>query len=230
MITQKEMGALQENPKGENLSKFKGALKNIKSGIRNITMPFALSSLIMIFPGFKHQEVYAQDSASMIAQIKKDNPKINDEPALLYFKYLNQPGVKQKAKEGIRKMIEGVNVLIEKNKENRIFCITLNSVMKEIIDNPNSDDYFIRVNDSKLAVGDRVKDPTKMIILTVSGKNGVKVSIFNLDAGSGDETEITSKSTSKDVDKLRLEMSRFFGTLLPGIILINTELEENRKK
>ncbi len=230
MLRQREI-SYQEKPKKENLSKFKGALKRIKSGIRSRVMPFVLvGSLFAISPAFRHQEAYAQDSITKMEQIKKDYPTLSNEETLLYILYLNHSNTKQKSDEGMKKMIEKVSDLIERNKENRIFCITLNSVMTDILNNSEGRNYCISADNRRIIIRDKMEDATKMMTINISGNNGIKVNVFNLDLDTGKYMTINTGSTSEDVKTLKLEMSKFLGSLLPGIIMINNELDENRKK
>jgi hypothetical protein len=130
----------------------------------------------------------------------------------------------------MKKMIEKVSNLIEKNKENRIFCITLNSIMTEILGNKRGKDYYINATNSRMTIKDDTKDPTKMMTITVFEKNGVKVNIFDLNMDTGKYMTIDTNSTGEDVDNLRLETSKFFGNLVPDIMDITKEVNENKKK
>ena len=229
MSKEKEIN-YQKKPKKENLSRFKGALKRIRSGIRSRAMPFVLvGSLVAISPAFKQQEAYAEDSIAKMEQIKKDNPSINNEEMLLYILYLNHSYVNQQA-DKIEGMVENISKLIERNKENRIFCITLNSVLTDVLNNPKSKDYCMNATNSRMIIKDKIEDPAKMLIIASSGKNGAEVHMFFYSGVEGKkDIIINTDSTNEDVEKLRLELSKFFDSMLPGIILINNELDKNRK-
>jgi hypothetical protein len=231
MAKQREIGC-QEKPKKENnLDKFKGVLKGARSRIRKRAMPFVLGSLVAISPAFMHQEAYSQDSIAKMEQIRKDNPKLANEESLLYILYLRDSVANHDTKESKKRVIGKVGNLIEKNNENRIFCITLNSVMAAILDNSKRNDYYIDATDSRMIIKDRRENPTKMLVMGSSGRNGVDFHIFYYEEGEKEKgISLHTGSTRKDVDGARTEVSRFFGTLLSGMILINTELEENRKK
>ena len=102
--------------------------------------------------------------------------------------------------------------------------------MTDIINNPKSKDYCIDASDSRIMIKNKAKHPTKMINVIISGKNGVQVNILYMDTCNEKDITINTGSTSEDVEKLRFEVSKFFDSLLPGIIMINSELDENRKK
>jgi hypothetical protein len=232
MKIQKSAEAINE-PKKEDLSKFKkeGTLKRIKSRIRNRAMPLLISSLIAVSPALKHHEIYAQDSLSQIEQIKKENPTISKEDALIHILYVNHSDAKKKISKGAKEMVEEISGLIEKNKENRIFCIALNSVITNIFNKENNESIsYIDVDDLGVTLNNKMNDPTKVMTMVPYGKNGVSFSVLDMDSDNGKCMTIDTNSTGENVNTLRTEMSKFMGNPLPEIIMINNELEENKKK
>ncbi|MCX6773963.1 MAG: hypothetical protein NTY68_03115 [Candidatus Micrarchaeota archaeon] len=216
--------------KKENVSKFKGALKGIRTKIRNRMMPIILGSAILLSPSFRNNETYSQESnVPIIVQIENEYPSIKNFEMLKHMIYLTRSDEINKLSDMTKKVIENVSKQIVKNQGNMIYGRVLDAVLEEVLQNkPDDKDYYISADEEQIIVKDDAKDPTKMMLMMPEGKDGISISFY-----SSSEWErrmvLNPRSTGKDVDGLRLRSAKFFDTLLPTLIMINMELDENRR-
>jgi hypothetical protein len=230
MAMQRKAAGLRDEQKREDVSKFKGALKRIRTKIRNRVMPIILGSAILLSPSFRHNEAYSQESnVPIIVQIENEYPSIKNFEMLKHMIYLTRSNEINKLSDMTKKVIENVSKQIVKNQGNAIYGRVLDAVLEEILQNkPDTKDYFISADEEQIIVKDDAKDPKKMMMIVPEGRDGISVS-FYLKSEWDKRIILTPRSTGEDVNSLRLGSAKFFDAMLPTLIMINIELDENKK-